>query len=85
MGGHAKGELAIRIVLEVFHDNQMFIQSVNDRPIILESAKKALNEMVGSNNEIFGLGTTIAGMLFVEDRAIAFNCGDSRVYKKITV
>jgi PPM family protein phosphatase len=82
MGGHAKGDLASWTVVEILHDNHDWVKAEEDVPIILKSAKDALNELVRSNLEILGLGTTVAGMLIIDDKAIVFNCGDSRVYRQ---
>jgi protein phosphatase len=81
MGGHAKGELASRIVIEVLRDNHVPMQSEDDVPKLLRLAKEALNDQVRRSNEYFGLGTTVAGILIREEKAIIFNCGDSRVYR----
>jgi PPM family protein phosphatase len=81
MGGHAKGELASRVVLEVMHDKQMAIQSLEDIPDLIELARKNLNELVTVDKELIGLGSTAAGIIINDDRAFIFNCGDSRVYK----
>lgn len=81
MGGHAKGELASRAVLEIIRQNADKMGSIDDLGEILGEAKRVLNDMSAKDHSIIGLGTTIAGILFIGKQVVAFNSGDSRVYR----
>jgi len=81
MGGHAKGEVASRSVLEVFKGRYKEADSPESIGEIILSSKKYLNGLAENDRAAYGLGTTIAGVLLINSRAIIFNCGDSRVYE----
>lgn len=81
MGGHAKGEVASRTVLEVFREEYVGAEGPEDILRIIRKAKQALNSIASGNKSALGLGTTAAGVLLLEKRAVIFSCGDSRVYR----
>ena len=80
MGGHLKGELASRTVLEVIRTSYTRAETAEDIRDVLSSAKKELDNIARADRESHGLGSTVSGMMLIKDRAIVFNCGDSRVY-----
>lgn len=81
MGGHQKGELASKAVLEVFKENYVMVDKEDDIGHLIGIAKKKLNDIVSEDCSALGMGTTVAGMSIKGNRAIVFNCGDSRVYR----
>jgi serine/threonine protein phosphatase PrpC len=81
MGGHMKGEVASRKVLEVFRDKYRAVDDAEGIRDIFKSAKEELNRIAEADRNSFGLGTTVSGMLFIEGKALIFHCGDSRVYR----
>lgn len=81
MGGHQKGELPSKAVLEVFKENYTTVNKAEDISRAIGLAKKKLNDIVKKDSSALGMGATIAGMAIKGDRAIVFNCGDSRVYR----
>ncbi len=77
MGGHAEGEAASRFVCEQLKQEcleQTFSLEAVEGTLsrIQESAKQKLPE---------NCGTTVAGLMAMENRVMIFNAGDSRVYK----
>lgn len=80
MGGHQKGEVASRTVLTAFKDKYGQANNKEDIMEIMRLAREELNRIVEDDEHSYGLGTTIAGILIVEDRALIFSCGDSRIY-----
>jgi PPM family protein phosphatase len=79
MGGHAGGDLASRIALNLIGQVSPGWRSASD----VSSALEMVNEQVravGAGNDLGGLGTTVAGLCFLADELIAFNVGDSRIY-----
>jgi len=80
MGGHQKGEVASKTVLNIFKEK-------NDRVVkeqimdIMRLAKESLNKIAEIDGQSLGLGTTISGMSLSDVDAFVFNCGDSRVYR----
>jgi serine/threonine protein phosphatase PrpC len=81
MGGHAKGEVASRAVLNEFRERSGEMASHEDILKIIRGAKYKLNEMARADEKALGLGTTVAGILLMGKNATIFNCGDSRVYR----
>lgn len=81
MGGHRKGEVASRAVLAVFKDEYGRADNKEDIMEIMKLAREELNRIAEDDKYSYGLGTTIAGISIIEDRALVFNCGDSRIYR----
>ncbi|MCF2699186.1 PP2C family serine/threonine-protein phosphatase [Fusobacterium mortiferum] len=79
IGGGSYGEKASQIVLEIF--SKSFRQV--DEKIIKELCYKAYEKLEWFSivNNINYIGTTIAGVLLNENKNIAFNLGDTRIYK----
>jgi protein phosphatase len=79
MGGHAGGNLASRVALNVIAEVSPEWRSGDD----VDAAMLDVNEQVrtvGVQTELEGLGTTVAGLCALTDELIAFNVGDSRIY-----
>lgn len=81
MGGHQCGEAASRATLEVFNENIEQIKDIRDIQVLIKMSKNILNQMAADDPKIYGLGTTVTGLLLKHQDAYIFNCGDSRVYK----
>ena len=78
LGGHAGGEAASRFACE------RLAARVPDCPAAPESLSFLLAEIQKEAQESSldpDAGSTVAGMLVCDDRALIFNAGDSRVYK----
>jgi serine/threonine protein phosphatase PrpC len=90
MGGHARGEAASSMVLTVFKEGYKDVDKEDHIRDLIRTAKEALNGLAEKEPGSFGLGTTVAGIVFSGGKAFLLNCGDSRVYeadgslKKIT-
>jgi PPM family protein phosphatase len=81
MGGHAGGDLASRLALTALAAESPTWESANDVYSTLIDVNDQVRAM-GIQNNMQGLGTTIAGLCVVADYLIFFNVGDSRVYSK---
>ncbi len=82
MGGHRKGEVASRTVLEIFRKMYEEIEGKGQIAHVLGPAKESLNHIAETESGSFGLGTTLSGVLILRGMATVFNCGDSRVYRQ---
>ncbi len=80
MGGHQRGEIASRSVLEVFRQRYPDIEDEADIADVVFSAKDALDRLAGADSLSYDMGTTVSGIFFVRNKFFVFNCGDSRVY-----
>lgn len=79
MGGHAAGEVASQITVELLRPVLPSLKTEADLKVALRSANDALFETMARYPSFVGMGTTIAGILFRGDHALIFNVGDSRV------
>jgi serine/threonine protein phosphatase PrpC len=80
MGGHRKGEVASRTVLDIFRTQREEIEGEEQIADVIRLARERLNSIAKSDRTGFGLGTTVSGLVIVKGRAVVFNCGDSRAY-----
>jgi serine/threonine protein phosphatase PrpC len=81
MGGHAAGEVASRTVAE--HLSRRAAEASDDAALagLLRDADAELFALMQENPAWRGMGTTVAGISVAPERVIAFNVGDSRVYR----
>lgn len=93
MGGHASGEVASRMAVEILYQayardqgrdfpKQEPLEAEEKR--LLESiqlANRAILELSLKEQRYRGMGTTLAGLLRRRDSLLCFHVGDSRIYK----
>lgn len=79
MGGHAGGDIASRVALNVISANHREWRTDEDVSDALQDVNDQVRG-VGEETELQGLGTTVAGLCFLSDAVVAFNVGDSRIY-----
>ncbi len=82
MGGHRKGEVASRAVLDVFRMRYGEAEDKERIGAVIRLARERLNLVAEADRSSLGLGTTISGLLVMKGTGIVFNCGDSRVYRQ---
>jgi serine/threonine protein phosphatase PrpC len=82
MGGHRKGEVASRTVLDVFRRRYEEVEGKEQIEAVMLRAVERLNRIAESDRGSLGLGTTISGLLILHGKGIVLNCGDSRVYSQ---
>jgi protein phosphatase len=84
MGGHAGGDVASAIVVKRLAESDRLYTSPNDAEFALHAAILAANsllaETVFEHSELTGMGTTVSGILRVEDKIAIAHIGDSRIY-----
>jgi PPM family protein phosphatase len=84
MGGHAGGDVASAIAVKRIAETDRKYASPNDAEFALRSALLAANsllaETVFEHGELTGMGTTVSGMLRVDDHIAIAHIGDSRIY-----
>jgi PPM family protein phosphatase len=81
MGGHAAGEVASRTVAE--HLARRAAEATDEAAIarLLHEANDELFALMAESPVWHGMGTTVAGLSIGPTGVIAFNVGDSRVYR----
>jgi PPM family protein phosphatase len=79
MGGHQAGEKASALCceslmgLDVSGDAQLHERIKEINKVIFRESQQ--------DSKLSGMGTTVAGLAFLEEGVLAFNVGDSRVYR----
>jgi serine/threonine protein phosphatase PrpC len=85
MGGHAGGDVASAIAVKRIAEVDKLYTSANDAEFALQSAVLAANSLIAEtvfdHIELTGMGTTVSGMLRVEDKVALAHIGDSRIYR----
>lgn len=81
MGGHAGGERASALAIAGLSRLSHRVGGVAEVAGALHAANAAILETGRHEPEVSGMGTTVAGVVVREGDVIAFNVGDSRVYR----
>lgn len=80
MGGHAAGEVASRAVAEHLVARRAGLSAPEAIARAVEAAGAELFSLMDERPATRGMGTTVAGVVLDERRALVFNVGDSRVF-----
>jgi protein phosphatase len=84
MGGHAAGEVASRIAVEVFQEKlaELPLIPADVERLMTEANRRVRERAEGDSTE--GMGTTLVGLVLIDNGGAAslmvFNIGDSRCY-----
>jgi serine/threonine protein phosphatase PrpC len=90
MGGHAGGHIASELAVQVVSDGlrQLRPEDFLDEERVIERVK---NAVFGANDHILSrahadsgladMGTTLVACIFMHDRVVTTNVGDSRIYR----
>lgn len=83
MGGHVGGDVAsASTVLDLIHlDRRHTPDPQNALPDEIQAANLVLNELVGANPKLSGMGTTVTSVLLSGDWLHLAHIGDSRAYR----
>jgi protein phosphatase len=86
MGGHAAGEVASALAVEVIYDGYLNDPTVEGLHSAVEAANRAVLREARENPEHFGMGTTAIVLGLTHDEAgvvspTLFHVGDSRAYQ----
>ena len=80
MGGHAAGEVASALAIEILRPMMPALRTDRDIAEAISTADTALYLAMERYPACHGMGTTIAGVLMADEETIIFNTGDSRIY-----
>jgi protein phosphatase len=85
MGGHAGGDVASAIAVRRISEVDQKFTSAHDAVFALQSALIAANsllaETVFEHDELTGMGTTVSGIIRVDNQIAMAHIGDSRIYR----
>ena len=84
MGGHAAGQIASELTAKTFID--VYLHHPSSQPDVAMSAavlaaNRFVNEVGRAVPARSGMGTTLSGLIMIQDRAYTVQVGDSRVYR----
>jgi serine/threonine protein phosphatase PrpC len=83
MGGHAAGQVASELAAKTFIDVYLN-HPATDPAVAAAAAVQAANRFVLDNARAFparrGMGTTLSGLLVIQNTAYVIQVGDSRIY-----
>lgn len=84
MGGHASGEVASRMAVELIGEFY-YADTQHAPPDALRSAIEQANDKIFqtsiSDEKYFGMGTTVIALVLQDDSAFVAHVGDSRLYR----
>lgn len=90
MGGHAAGEVASRLAVETLVETVRRLRGENPTADVLQASEQLREAMDVANQRICeeilvheeqrGMGTTVAALLAIDEKAVIGHVGDSRVY-----
>jgi len=84
MGGHEAGEIASRMTLEMLSDeiSRNGARFLKDPELIKTSITGISGEInrYAASTAKWGMGTTLVGLIFNDEKFFVYNVGDSRVY-----
>jgi len=81
LGGHPGGELASGLVVRRLARVGPSLDGEQAIRDALDDCNGLLYEAAAGNPALTTMGTTVAGVALIPDRLLAFNVGDSRVYR----
>jgi protein phosphatase len=84
MGGGPGGQEAaetVLVCLQTLIGQQLGREAETELSTVFNQAFDLLTEKAEQNPQLKGLGTTVAGLWLDDGEALAFNCGDCRVYR----
>lgn len=82
MGGHPAGDIASRLTAErLLTTIDRHVRDEDALIAAIRNANQALFDEMERSPALYGMGTTVAGLVVHPDLVLAFNVGDSRVYR----
>lgn len=81
MGGHAAGEVASHYVATHIANGASHIGDAKSARILLQNINTGLYDSMITDRSLVGMGSTVVGLILVQQRLIWFNVGDSRLYR----
>ncbi|MFD7453962.1 PP2C family protein-serine/threonine phosphatase [Kitasatospora sp. NPDC059827] len=81
LGGHPGGEVASALVARRLAAAGGGLDGEEAVRAELQECNRAVYAAAAGEPELAAMGTTVAGLVLLPDRAVVFNVGDSRVYR----
>lgn len=81
MGGHAAGETASAMAVEIIGRRESALQSETDLAAAIDEANAAIFQRAQDDAAMQGMGTTVTAILVAADDVCWAHVGDSRLYR----
>ncbi len=81
LGGHPGGEVASALVARRLAAAGPDLDGEESVREALQTCNRAVYAAAADTPELAAMGTTVAGLVVLEERVVVFNVGDSRVYR----
>ncbi|MFE7190021.1 PP2C family protein-serine/threonine phosphatase [Kitasatospora sp. NPDC057541] len=81
LGGHPGGEIASALVARRLAASGPALDGEESVREALQDCNQDVYAAAGGDPGLAAMGTTVAGLVLLEERAVVFNVGDSRVYR----
>ncbi|MER7756154.1 protein phosphatase 2C domain-containing protein [Kitasatospora sp. NPDC097643] len=81
LGGHPGGEVASALVARRLAADGLALEDEEAVREELQECNRAVFAAAAGDPELASMGTTVAGLVLLPGQAVAFNVGDSRVYR----
>jgi serine/threonine protein phosphatase PrpC len=83
LGGHPGGDLASSLVVRLLARAGSYLGGEDAIREILQECNQAVYAAAADKPRLTTMGTTVAGVVVTEEQVLAFNVGDSRVYRAV--
>jgi serine/threonine protein phosphatase PrpC len=83
LGGHPGGDLASSLVVRLLARAGPSLGGEEAIREILEECNHAVYAAAADSPRLMTMGTTVAGVVLTQEQVLAFNVGDSRVYRVV--
>ncbi|MBF0186196.1 MAG: protein phosphatase 2C domain-containing protein [Magnetococcales bacterium] len=81
VGGGCGGKVAASLAVETFLGRRVDVADIGSLARLIDGVSESIRLFCTQNSATRGGATTLAGLLFSRTFALAFNIGDSRVYR----
>jgi serine/threonine protein phosphatase PrpC len=83
LGGHPAGDVASSLVVRLLAQVGPSLADEEAIRQVLEECNRAVYAAAADDPRLMTMGTTVAGVVVTEEQVLAFNVGDSRVYRLV--
>lgn len=85
MGGHASGEvaseMAVELIGKIYYENTVSVSAPEALRNAIEQASHQIYETSQTDKKYLGMGTTLVALVLLNDKAFTAHVGDSRIYR----
>jgi serine/threonine protein phosphatase PrpC len=83
LGGHPAGDVASSLVVRLLAQAGPSLGGEEAIRHVLEECNRAVYAAAANDPRLMTMGTTVAGVVVTKEQVLAFNVGDSRVYRVV--